>query len=174
MVYVTHDHAEAFALSHRIMVIHEGKRMACGTPRELWESPPSLFVADFLGHSNILPARLVENLDDDIARVETPLGILRLRIFPRVKEGGALHICLRGRMIGLRRSRPKVDVNVAKGILKAIVYRGGDNFDYVILVNGSTINIHGKAMIREPVSEGEEVYLEIPEGACTAIPSQAV
>lgn len=168
-MYVTHDHSEAFALSNKILVMIGGKTMAFGAPRELWESPPSLRVADFLGHSNILSARVIENHQDETARVMTPLGVLLLRITPKIEVGNDFHICLRGRMINLSRSKPVGAVNVARGIVRAVIYRGGDNVDYVISVNDSNVRIHGKFMVEEPLNEGEEVYLEIPVEACTTI-----
>ena len=72
-------------------------------------------------------------------------------------------------MIALRSSEPTSEGNVVKGVLNAIIYRGGDNFDYVVSVRDTIVNIHGKAILDERVIEGEEVYLEIPFSACTAI-----
>ena len=48
-IYVTHDQAEALTLSDRIAVLREGQLSAVGTGKYLYEQPPSLFVANFLG-----------------------------------------------------------------------------------------------------------------------------
>ena len=56
VVYVTHDQDEAMSMSDRIAVMQAGRVAQVGTPRELYESPSSLFVADFLGRNNALPA----------------------------------------------------------------------------------------------------------------------
>ena len=169
-IYVTHDHAEAFALSDKVMVMHEGRNIAYGTAKNLYERPPSLLVATFLGHSNILPARVVENSGEELSWVESPLGSLLFRISPPMNEGDSFHLCLRGRLVSLHRSKPTVDVNVVRGVLRAIVYRGGDNYDYVISVNDSAVRIQGRTVIHEKLSEGDDVYLEIPVEACTVIP----
>jgi iron(III) transport system ATP-binding protein len=55
-VYVTHDQAEALALSDKIAVIHGGRLMQFGTPREVYSRPASRVVADFMGLVNLLPA----------------------------------------------------------------------------------------------------------------------
>lgn len=170
-ILVTHDLADAYVLSYKVLVMWEGRNVACGPPRELYEHPQSILIADLLGHKNILPARLIEKYDGEIARVETPLGIHLLKISPRIKEGDTFNLCLRGRMLSLRSSMPTSEANVVKGVLSAIMYRGGDNFDYVVSVGDTMVNIHGKAMFRERFSEGEEVYLEIPLEACTTIGS---
>ncbi|MEV6594848.1 ABC transporter ATP-binding protein [Streptomyces acidicola] len=52
-VFVTHDQEEALTLSDRIAVFNEGRLEQVGTPTELYESPQTLFVAQFLGESNV-------------------------------------------------------------------------------------------------------------------------
>ncbi|MEU9339222.1 ABC transporter ATP-binding protein [Streptomyces sp. NPDC048290] len=52
-VFVTHDQEEALALSDRIAVFNEGRIEQVGTPEELYERPATLFVARFLGESNV-------------------------------------------------------------------------------------------------------------------------
>ncbi|MFN7141549.1 MAG: ATP-binding cassette domain-containing protein, partial [Limisphaerales bacterium] len=51
MIYVTHDHREAFALGHRIAVMHAGELQQVGTAEELKRSPANEFVAEFLDPS---------------------------------------------------------------------------------------------------------------------------
>jgi spermidine/putrescine transport system ATP-binding protein len=58
-VYVTHDQEEAFSMSDRVAVMHEGRLAQVGTPDEVYEHPASLFVADFVGTSNRLPGTVV-------------------------------------------------------------------------------------------------------------------
>jgi ABC-type sugar transport system ATPase subunit len=62
VVYVTHDQAEAMALSDRIAVINEGKIQQTGTPEEIYKRPANLFVATFIGSHpmNILTTNIVK------------------------------------------------------------------------------------------------------------------
>jgi len=57
MIYVTHDQVEAMTLADRIVVLEYGKIAQVGTPRELYEHPANLFVAQFIGSPkmNIMP-----------------------------------------------------------------------------------------------------------------------
>ncbi|WP_102107462.1 ABC transporter ATP-binding protein [Oceaniglobus roseus] len=57
MIYVTHDQVEAMTLADRIVVLEYGTIAQAGTPRELYERPANLFVAEFIGSPamNILP-----------------------------------------------------------------------------------------------------------------------
>ncbi|MFT6531942.1 MAG: multiple sugar transport system ATP-binding protein [Limimaricola cinnabarinus] len=59
MIYVTHDQIEAMTLADRIVVLSAGKIAQVGTPKELYEHPANLFVAQFIGSPkmNVLPCR---------------------------------------------------------------------------------------------------------------------
>ena len=57
-IYVTHDQIEALSLSDRIVVMNGGRIAQIGTPQEIYESPADPFVADFIGTTNFLPARV--------------------------------------------------------------------------------------------------------------------
>ncbi|HTN80594.1 MAG TPA: ABC transporter ATP-binding protein [Acidimicrobiales bacterium] len=53
-VYVTHDQEEALTMSDRLAVMDAGRIEQCGTPRDVYEKPSSVYVADFLGVTNLL------------------------------------------------------------------------------------------------------------------------
>src|SRR4051794_4316061 len=55
-IYVTHDQEEALTMSDRIAVMNEGRVEQIGTPEEIYHSPTSVFVANFIGVANLLPA----------------------------------------------------------------------------------------------------------------------
>ena len=62
-IYVTHDQTEALALSDRIAVLSHGRIEQIGTPGDIYERPETAFVAEFIGNSNMLRARVVERSD---------------------------------------------------------------------------------------------------------------
>jgi spermidine/putrescine transport system ATP-binding protein len=55
-IYVTHDQEEALTMSDRIAVMNEGRVEQIGTPQEIYHSPTSVFVANFIGVANLIPA----------------------------------------------------------------------------------------------------------------------
>jgi putative spermidine/putrescine transport system ATP-binding protein len=59
-VFVTHDQEEALTLADRLVVLDHGVVQQVGTPEELYEAPANLFVAGFIGRSNVLHGRVVE------------------------------------------------------------------------------------------------------------------
>jgi iron(III) transport system ATP-binding protein len=84
VVYVTHDREEALAVSDRIIVMDAGRVVEHGPPGELFESPRTRFVADFLGEANIVPGRLLST-DGALGEVEVAGHVVRLphRGFPK-------------------------------------------------------------------------------------------
>jgi spermidine/putrescine transport system ATP-binding protein len=59
-LFVTHDQEEALTMSDRIVVMNAGKIEQVGTPAEIYDRPRSRFVAEFIGETNLLPARVLE------------------------------------------------------------------------------------------------------------------
>jgi iron(III) transport system ATP-binding protein len=80
-VYVTHDQAEALALSDRIAVIHGGRLQQLGTPQEVYARPASRVVADFMGLINLLPATLIAREAGQV-RLRTAAGWTMLADVP--------------------------------------------------------------------------------------------
>jgi putative spermidine/putrescine transport system ATP-binding protein len=66
IIYVTHDQEEAMTMSDRICLMNAGKIEQLGTPDDLYFRPRTLFVADFLGESNLLPAKIVASQGNEI------------------------------------------------------------------------------------------------------------
>ncbi len=57
-IFVTHDQGEALSMADRVAVFNFGKLVQVGTPEDIYKRPNSRFVADFVGSSNVLAARL--------------------------------------------------------------------------------------------------------------------
>lgn len=67
-IYVTHDQDEALTMSDRIAIINKGVIEQLDSPKNIYRYPKTTFVADFIGESNIINAK-VENIDNDKATV---------------------------------------------------------------------------------------------------------
>ncbi|OBZ95551.1 ABC transporter [Pararhizobium polonicum] len=70
IIFVTHDQQEALALSDRICLMNNGKIAQLGTPRQMYEEPQNLFVADFIGVSSIIRGTVKDGA------LQTTLGLL--------------------------------------------------------------------------------------------------
>ncbi len=77
-IYVTHDQKEALSVADRIAVLKDGKLMQVGSPGELYHNPNSVFVADFIGQTNLFPGTVLSQQDGRVT-VDTPIGKLIAR-----------------------------------------------------------------------------------------------
>jgi spermidine/putrescine transport system ATP-binding protein len=111
-VYVTHDHEEAFSLSDRLAVLHEGKVEQVGAPREIYNSPATAFVAKFVGHCNLIEAILAEHV------AETPFGKIQLDPSIQTKSGAAT--------LFFRPERVQVGVGPFAGIIRTVTFAGAE------------------------------------------------
>ena len=75
-LYVTHDQEEALSIADRVAILKDGDLMQVGAPRELYRSPRSRFVAEFIGETNFLPGQL-KAVNADSLDVELPIGTIR-------------------------------------------------------------------------------------------------
>lgn len=74
VLFVTHDQEEAFVLADRIVLINEGRMVQFDTPQNIYQDPASVFVANFIGLTNLIPAVQSHNSKDGY--VDTPIGSL--------------------------------------------------------------------------------------------------
>jgi iron(III) transport system ATP-binding protein len=98
-IYVTHDQAEALAISDRIVVMDKGRISQIGSPDELYRRPGNRFVAEFIGEANFLPARL-DAMEDGHARIT--LGPQRLEVISPALQPGPVTVLARPEAIRVR------------------------------------------------------------------------
>ncbi|BEU87033.1 ABC transporter ATP-binding protein [Selenomonas sp. TAMA-11512] len=65
-IYVTHDQSEAMALSDIIIIMNKGNIEQIGTPQEVYQHPANRFVADFIGSSNFVPAKVLNSQGESV------------------------------------------------------------------------------------------------------------
>lgn len=73
-IYVTHDQEEAITMADRIAVMSDGKMLQVGTPKAIYERPNTHFVADFIGETNFVPAKLESRGDGGFGTVRLSDG----------------------------------------------------------------------------------------------------
>ena len=71
-VYVTHDQEEALTMSDTIAVMNQGYIQQIGTPEDIYNEPENAFVADFIGHSNIIDGVMIKDKLVEILGVKMP------------------------------------------------------------------------------------------------------
>jgi iron(III) transport system ATP-binding protein len=169
-VYVTHDQAEAMALSDRIAVFDQGTLQQYGGPREIYERPANLFVADFMGIVNRLPGEIVERAD----------GRLRVRVGAHVLAaigaadglGPARRVILAIRPESVRLGAATTDrpgdgpENRLDGSVAEATFLG-NIVDYQIDIGGLLLRVQADRHVVQEV--GSRVRLSIPVEECVAM-----
>jgi spermidine/putrescine transport system ATP-binding protein len=101
-VYVTHDQEEAFSMSDRVAVMHEGALEQVGTPQEIYERPATTFVADFVGASNRTAAIIEASLGGGRYRLRAGAASgLAARGPEGLAEGAAVSLIVRPEQLRL-------------------------------------------------------------------------
>ena len=177
VVYVTHDQEEALVMSDRIAVYNDGAIQQIGSAEDLYERPGSLFVADFIGESNIIRGRWDGGrggrlVRDGLALAGDGGGGAGLT------DGAPAGLVLRPERIRIARSAPADAVAVADGcsvtgVVQEIVYLGMA-FKYVVKV-AEGLTIHARAGVAErprDVEAGTSVTLRWQVGDGVVLPEQ--
>jgi spermidine/putrescine ABC transporter ATP-binding subunit len=99
-IFVTHDQGEAMSMSDRVAVMSQGEIVQVGTPEQIYEQPATRFVAQFVGHANILDGTVAAV---DVSGASVVCGGLTIRA-PRdgaIQAGQSVSVALRFERIGL-------------------------------------------------------------------------
>jgi iron(III) transport system ATP-binding protein len=151
-VCVTHDQAEAMAMADKVVLLQGGVIEQAGTPQEMYGSPESLFVAEFMGNNNTLNGRITE-VSGKTARIEGDGWTLNGQLKSDLKVGN-----LATAVIRLERLKivPEDGVNRITVPLKSSVYLG-NTWEYIFDLAGNTLRGYGA----EPLKPGTQ-RVEIP------------
>ena len=135
-IYVTHDQSEALALSHEIAVMRSGRIVQLGTPRQIYETPNSEFVADFVGTINFVKAtvRSIDAVSGTMV-VDSEIGVIKVPMINHFHVGEEVQVCVRPEDIHLSDSTPPVDHgNHYLGTVFAKIFLG-EVLDFQVQVN---------------------------------------
>lgn len=118
-IYVTHDQEEAFAVSDRLILLHEGLVEQAGTPSEVYNSPDTAWVAQFLGLTNLLPGKVVQQ---EPYTVQTEFGLFEPGCAGPEKVGEPVTLLLRPS--GATTGGNGRQSNQLTGVVEDVVFRG--------------------------------------------------
>jgi iron(III) transport system ATP-binding protein len=155
-IYVTHDQAEALAISDQIMVMDKGRISQIGSPDTLYRRPGNRFVAEFIGEANFLPAQL-EAMEDGHAWIA--LGPQRMHVTSPVLRPGPVTVLARPEAIRIRTQGDGLP-----GTVQKVSYLGS-SADYTIETALGVVLITDYEMRGGVLPAGTPVRLEfLPHG----------
>jgi spermidine/putrescine transport system ATP-binding protein len=158
-VYVTHDQEEALTMSDRIAVMSEGRVEQLGTPSDVYETPTSSYIADFLGVSNLMQGTAVGDGRVSVAGHEMTCVV-------GGGVSGPVTICIRPERVELHPPDYAGD-NTLPGDIERVVYAGA-------LLN-VLVNIADVGMIQVTVpNQGAAFTFDWPDPVVLRFPAEAL
>jgi iron(III) transport system ATP-binding protein len=174
-VYVTHDQAEALALSDQVAVISGGRLQQFDTPFEVYAHPANRMVADFMGLVNLVPGR-IHDMKNGIANVElTPDLAVAIARLDGLSVGERVDVAIRPENIRLAPPPVPAAGTAAAGTASATlgqvtnhVFLGNLSEYEVTLASGPVLRVQTHPLQQFEV--GQSVAIEIDAGQCCAFP----
>jgi putative spermidine/putrescine transport system ATP-binding protein/spermidine/putrescine transport system ATP-binding protein len=170
-VFVTHDQSEALAMSDKVVVMNHGSIEQEGSPEEVYNEPATEFVADFLGHSNILQGRIA-GANGQFLRVRLDDGGAEILAHPRegqsLSEGDPVRLVLRAeRLLLADRHEPGEGHTVLDGRVGTVDYQG-QLARYFLDVGGIDLQAINP-IDRRPFPEGAPVQVRVRGEDCVLL-----
>ena len=166
-IVVTHDQDEAMTLATRIGVMKDGVIEQIGEPREIYETPNSRFVADFIGTVNLFEGS-VDAVAPDLMRIVTSeLGDVLLPPQSDLTRGQQVWGAVRPERFAITRAKPEGVHNAWHGHVEEMGYIGHMSHYRIRLENGVLIRASQSNRLRDedPMSWDERVWVSVAPGA---------
>ncbi|NIZ19288.1 ABC transporter ATP-binding protein [Entomospira culicis] len=166
-VFVTHDQHEALSISDRIAVMNVGRVEQLGAPHDIYESPISAFVANFIGETNLFTGK-VTSVQGEWVEVEIAgIGMLKVTADDDIKPkvGDIINLTVRPEKISLATDRPKslenkmAEYNIFHGIIHDMIYLGSESKCFITL-DGSEFVFKAIKSHSKYLEDGPEVTWE--------------
>jgi spermidine/putrescine transport system ATP-binding protein len=123
-IFVTHDQEEALSMSDRVVVMHEGSIEQVGTPRQVYEAPQNLTVANFIGEANIFDCE-VQEIDGKKITVVIQGTSRKIKSSRTFTIGQKVHVLVRPEDLRVW-GQAEVDdsTDMYPGIVEEVIYKG--------------------------------------------------
>lgn len=167
-VYVTHDQGEALALGDRIALMQYGRLAQVGTPNEIYESPASATIADFLGVSNIYPVH--KNEHPGVYRLADHR--LELSTANYTLDGDAIAACIRPEDVIVTTQRAAGDANSWSGKVKVASYQGAEVRYLIELDGGPSIEALVSRRDCPAAGTGDQVWVNASPSDIQILPAE--
>ena len=133
VVYVTHDQEEALTMSDRIAIMNQGRIEQIGEPEQIYQNPKNLFVADFIGESNVIKGR-IKALTQEYAEMSLSSRV-SLPAKKWMEKGQKVCLVLRPERVTLSFEPPQDRRNILAGRIVDNMYVGNIS-RYIIGLDG--------------------------------------
>jgi iron(III) transport system ATP-binding protein len=167
-LYVTHDQAEALAMSDQVAVMFGGQMLQEANPKELYLRPKARFVAQFIGQVNFFEGQIMAGAANGVGVVRTAEGELSCALPAALASGAQALIAVRPESISVSLERQADGVNNLAGKVEKTVFLG-DVVDCQIRVGAKLV--HTKMPPTSEIAEAQNVFLQFAPHACIVLPA---
>ena len=168
-LYVTHDQEEAFSMSDRVAVMRDGRIEQMGPPVEIYRNPRSLFVATFLGLSNVIDGVVSEAASDGLLLEASGIRIAPKKAAVGVSAGQRLSVVIRPDVIQLTDTEPSTgSLNEVQGRITDARF-AGSVIHYRVRGAGRDWQVSVPAAQDAVIATGTDVRLHWPAEACMVV-----
>ena len=123
-VLVTHDREEALSMSDRVIVMNQGIIEQCGTPKNLYEEPNSIFVANFIGDVNVLNGEVL-GFENNLVKAKVEGRICSIKTKKELNIGEKFTLLLRAEDMRIEKLSEYPDTEgLMVGNIETKVYKG--------------------------------------------------
>lgn len=160
-LYVTHDQAEAMAISDKVVIMKDGVIMQEGTPQDIYEYPVNCFVAHFIGKANFIPCKYLGK------KGEGATVAIGGKVNYQVPNPGAMSgIESQGDCV-LSVRPESIQLSSEQGLLRGVISRAtyyGARIEYEVMYEELPIvvEIHNP-QLSQCFNEGDEVYMNMDD-----------
>ena len=166
-VMVTHDQEEAMTMAGRIAIMSEGRLVQVGAPGDVYETPSSRFVADFIGNVNLMDGALaVDETDHCVITCADCTHYVGHGITGT--QGMAVTVALRPEKIVLSRDKPEGVHNQVRGTVKELSYFGSFSVYHLQLASGARLKVSQSNAQRhrdDAITWGDTVWAQWSDSA---------
>lgn len=164
-IFVTHDQEEALSMSDRIVVMNAGSIEQIGTPEEVYDTPATAFVADFLGKANMLAGK-VSASTGTTATISLAAGQSATVVSPRpLAVGDAVTVVVRPQKLSVGKEQTS---NHLSGRVLSTSYLGGSVIYEIDIGGGTMVRCH-TAINGKLAREGEVIDLGFERDGCVLL-----
>lgn len=172
-VYVTHDQEEAMAISDRIAVMKDGEIRHCGAPKNIYQRPADLFVATFIGKSNLLQAKLLVDKGECYLEFLNGYRAPFQNIRREEQKSRDIMVSARPEELLVYPVLKKEKPEGIRAIIKDSVFLGLNTHYFVKLETGEETEIIQESKIDSIIPQGSDVILKVNTDKINAFDAQS-
>jgi ABC-type Fe3+/spermidine/putrescine transport system ATPase subunit len=162
VIFATNSYAEVFSICDRVAVLHQGEICQTGTPREVYENPTSVSVANITGRNNLIAARPVTSIHIEMPEFQTLNGAHRLFTDKKDLHGTNdqnVTLAIRPEHVSISFGASFPEDNLLKAKITNIIFQGANT---LIKLDANGLELEALVLRLVGLNVGDECMVGLP------------